>query len=80
LPAQDTVGERVEVRGNAGQYGLYHLAEPLGLAFLTWHEPGRWGNPDDSWHRDYVEYLIAAEGFSKEELLKVANSLQPATQ
>jgi len=79
LPAQDTVSWNVEVRGNAAGYELYHLAEPRGLALLTWHEPGQWGNPDDRWHRDYVEYLIAAEGFSKEELLNVANGLQPVT-
>jgi hypothetical protein len=80
LPAQDTVGEDVEVRGNLAEYELYHAVEPMGLAFLTWHEPGRWGKPDDSWHRDYVEYLISGEGFSKEELLKVANGLQPVAQ
>ena len=80
LPQSDTVDEEVEVRGNVAGYELYHAAEPLGLAFLTWHEPGRWGRPGDNWHRDYVEYLISAEGFPKEELLKVANGLQPAAQ
>lgn len=80
LPQSDTVSEEAEVRGNVAVYELYHAAEPLGLAFLTWHEPGRWGRPGDNWHRDYVEYLISAEGFPKEELLKVANGLQPAAQ
>ena len=80
LPQPDTVSEEVEVRGNVASYELYHAAEPLGLTFVTWHEPGRWGNPDDSWHRDYVEYLISAEGFTREELLKVANGLQPVAQ
>ena len=80
LPQSDTVDEEVEVRGNVAGYELYHAAEPLGLAFLTWHEPGRWGRPGDDWNRDYVEYFILAEGFSKEELLKVANGLQPATR
>jgi len=31
-------------------------------------------------HRDYVEYLISAEGFSKEKLLKFADSVPPVTQ
>ena len=80
LPGPDTLSEGVEVRGNVASYELYHEAEPLALAFLIWHEPGRWGRPGDDWHRDYVEYLISAEGFSKEELLKVADGLQPAGQ
>jgi hypothetical protein len=49
LPQPDTVSEEVEVR-ERGRYELYHEAEPLG-SLVTWHEPGRWGNPNDSWHR-----------------------------
>jgi len=77
LPEPDTVYEDVGVRGTTGGYTLRHAAEPLGLAWLTWNESGRWGRPADSWHRDYVEYLISSEGFSKEEVLKVANALEP---
>jgi len=80
MPGPDTVVEQAEVRGTTGGYQLQDAAEPSGLAFITWNEPGRWGKPDSQWHRDYVEYLISAEGFPKEELLKVANSLQPVTQ
>jgi hypothetical protein len=80
MPGPDSVGGQVEVRGTTGYYQLQKALEPLGSALLGWNEPGRWGKPQDSWHRDYVEYLIAAEGFSKEELLKVANGLQPVAQ
>lgn len=77
LPEPDTVYEDVELRGITGGYTLRHAAEPSGLAWLTWHEPGRWGKLGSDWHRDYVEYLMSSEGFSKEELLKVANALEP---
>ena len=80
LPGPDAVQEWLDVRQTTGTYQLQDAAEPLGFAFLTWQEPGKWGRPGDDWHRDYVEYLISAEGFSKEELLKVANGLQPATR
>ena len=80
LPGPEAVQERLNVRETTGTYQLQDAADPLGLAFLTWHEPGRWGRPGDDWHRDYVEYLISAEGFSKEELLRVANGLQSVTQ
>ena len=76
LAGADSLQEQVEVRATTGLYQLENAAEPLGLAFLTWNEPGRWGRPEDSWHRDYVEYLMSSEGLPKEELLKVANGLE----
>jgi hypothetical protein len=76
LAGADSLQEQVEVRATTGVYQLQNAAGPLGYAFLTWHEPGKWGRPEDSWHRDYVEYLISSEGFPKEELLKVANGLE----
>jgi len=77
LAGADSLQEQVEVRATTGLYQLQNAAEPLGYAFLTWNEAGRWGRPEDSWHRDYVEYLMSSEGFPKEELLKVANGLEP---
>jgi hypothetical protein len=77
LAGTDSLQEQVEVRATTGVYQLQDTAEPLGYAFVTWNEPGTWGRPEDDWHRDYVEYLITAEGLSKEELLKVANALEP---
>jgi hypothetical protein len=76
-PEPDTVYEDVEVRGTTGGYTLQHAAEPSGRAWLTWREPGRWGKPGDDWHRDWVDYLIASQGLSEEEVLKVANALEP---
>jgi hypothetical protein len=78
MPGPESVQEQLTIRHTTGTYQLQDAAEPSGLAFITWNEPGRWGKPDSQWHRDYVEYLISGEGFSKEELLKVANGLQPA--
>lgn len=80
MAGSDTLQEEVEVRATTGLYQLQKAAEPLGYAFLTWNEAGRWGRPGDDWHRGYVEYLIASEGFPKEELLKVANALEPVEQ
>jgi hypothetical protein len=77
LAGADSLQEQVEVRATTGLYQLQNAAEPLGYAFLTWNEPGRWGRTGDDWHRDYVEYLMSSEGFPKEELLKVANALEP---
>jgi hypothetical protein len=72
--------QELSVRQTTGTYQLSDAADPLGQAFLWWQEPGRWGRPGDDWHRDYVEYLISGEGFPKEEVLKVANGLEPVTQ
>lgn len=80
MAGADSLQERVEVRATTGLYQLQDTAEPLGYAFLTWNEAGRWGRPGDDWHRGYVEYLIASEGFPKEELLKIANALEPIEQ
>lgn len=77
MAGSDTLQEEVEVRASTGLYQLQHAAEPSGYAFLTWHEPGRWGEPESDWHRGYVEYLISSEGLPEEELLKVANGLEP---
>jgi hypothetical protein len=77
LPGPDSLQEEVEVRATTGHYQLQDTTEPLGVAFLTWLEPGRWGKPGSQWYEDFVEYIIFSEGFSKEELLKVANSLEP---
>jgi hypothetical protein len=76
LAGADSLQEKVEVRATTAVYQLQDVAEPLGYAFLTWLEPGRWGRPEDAWHRDFVEYLISSEGLSKEELLKVAKALE----
>jgi hypothetical protein len=76
LAGADSLQEQVEVRATTGVYQLQDTAEPSGYAFLAWNEPGKWGRPGDDWHRDYLEYLISSEGFSKEELLKVANALE----
>jgi hypothetical protein len=72
--------EQLSVRQTTGTYQRQDAEDRLGQAFLWWQEPGTSGRPDDNWHRDYVEYLISAEGFSKEELLKVAGRLRPVTQ
>ena len=79
LAGPEALQEQLKVRQTIGTYQQQDATNPRGQAFLLWQEPGRWGKPNDDWHRDYVEYLVAAEGFSKEELLKVANGLQPVT-
>ena len=80
MPGPEAVQEQLNVRQTTGTYQAQDAADPLGQAFLWWQEPGQWGRPGDDWHRDYVEYLISATGFTKEELLKVADGLQPVTQ
>jgi hypothetical protein len=80
LPGPDAMLEDVEVRGATRVYQLQDRADPLGYAFVTWNEPGRWGNPSSDWYQDFVEYLVSSEGLPKEELLKVANGLERVQQ
>jgi hypothetical protein len=80
LPAPETLREQLTVRQTMGTFQLQDAANARGQAFLWWREPGTWGAPGSDWHSNYVEYLIAAWGFSKEELLRVANGLQLVTR
>ena len=79
MPGRESVQEQLSIRQTTGTYQLQDAADPVGRSFITWNERGRWGRPEDSWHRDWVPYLITSTGFPKEELLKVANALQPVT-
>jgi len=76
LPGPESLQEQVDVRATTGILQLQDPTDPLGLVYMTWLEPGRWGKPGSEWHKDFVEYLISSKGLPKEELLKVANALE----
>jgi len=76
LPGAGSLQEQVEVRGTTQILSLQEPADPLGVAYMTWLEPGRWGKPGSEWYEDHVEYYIFSKGLPKEELLKVANALE----
>ncbi len=79
MPGPNSLIERVRLRGVQGNFRLRDKAEPLGTAFVYWEEPGRLGEPGrpDGPHLDHVTYMVSATDLSKEELLRVANSLEP---
>lgn len=79
LPGPNSLQESVEVRGLSATYQLQDEAEPLGSAYVVWEEPGRLGDParPAGPHLDHVTYMVGSTGLPREELLKVANSLEP---
>lgn len=70
--------QQVFVRQTYATYQLYDDENPTGAAWLIWQEPGRWGAPGDPNlpNLDHVPYFMSSRGLSKEELTKVADSLQ----
>jgi len=74
--------QEVVIRHTYATYQLYDQENPTGTAWLFWQEPGRWGAPGDSNlpNLDHVPYFMSSNGLSKDDLMKVADSLQPAVQ
>ena len=71
--------QEVVIRHTYATYQLYDQENPTGAAWLLWQEPGRWGAPGDPNlpNLDHVPYFMSSRGMSKDELMKVADSLQP---
>jgi hypothetical protein len=79
LPGPRSQQQQLVIRHTFATYQLYDRDDPTGDAWLLWHEPGRWGAPDDPNlpNLDHVPYCITSRGFSKDDLMKVADSLRP---
>jgi hypothetical protein len=71
--------QQVVVRNTQAFYHLDDPQDPLGDAWLLWEEPGQLGAPGDPsvLNLDHVTYYMPSRGFSKDDLIKVADSLQP---
>jgi len=79
LPDPRSQQQQLVIRHTYATYQLYDRDNPTGDAWLLWQEPGRWGAPDDPAlpNLDHVPYCITSRGFSKDDLMKVADSLRP---
>jgi hypothetical protein len=79
LPGPSSQQQQVLIRHTYATYQLYDKDDPTGDAWLLWQEPGTWGAPDDPAlpNLDHVPYCITSRGFSKDDLMKVADSLRP---
>jgi len=71
--------QQVVVRNTQATYQVDDVEDPLSDAELLWEEPGKLGAPGDPslLNLDSVTYYIVSRGFSKDDLIKVADSLQP---
>jgi len=71
--------QQVVIRHTYATYQLLDEENPTSDAWLLWQEPGRWGAPGDPNlpNLDHVPYHISSHGLSREDLTKVADSLQP---
>ena len=82
LPGPRSQQEQVVIRNTYATYQLFDTEDPTSDSWMLWQEPGRWGAPGDSNlpNLDHVPYFISSNGLSKDDLMKVADSLQPAVQ
>ena len=82
LPGPRTQQEQVVIRHTYATYQLYDAEDLTSDAWMLWQEPGRWGAPDDPNlpNLDHVPYLISSYGLSKDDLVKVADSLRPVEE
>ena len=74
--------QQVVIRRTYATYQLFDQENPTADAWLLWQEPGRWGAPGDPNlpNLDHVPYHISSHGLSRDDLIKVADSLQPVEE
>jgi len=82
LPGPHSRQDQVVIRGTYATYQLFAEEEPTSDAWLLWQEAGRWGAPGDPNlpNLDHVPYHISSHGLSRDDLIKVADSLQPVEE
>jgi hypothetical protein len=71
--------EQVVIRNTYATYQVFDEQNPTADAWLLWQEPGQWGAPGDPDlpNLDHVPYNMSSHGFTRDDLVKVADSLQP---
>jgi hypothetical protein len=82
LPGPHSRQDQVVIRGTYATYQLFAEEEPTSDAWLLWQEAGTWGAPGDPNlpNLDHVPYHISSHGLSRDDLIKVADSLQPVEE
>ena len=82
LPGPRSRQEQVVIRNTYATYQLYDTEDATSDSWMVWQEPGRWGAPGDPNlpNLDHVPYLISSYGLSRDDLVKVADSLQPVEE
>lgn len=69
--------KKIKVRGQDVTLQIQNKARPNEAVQLYWEESGRWEPAPGSPVRDKVFYLISSNGVEPEEVVRVAESLEP---
>jgi len=82
LSGPHTQQQQVVIRHTYATYQVFDEENPEADAWLLWQEPGRWGAPNDPSlpNLDHVPYHISSHGLSRDDLVEVADSLQPVEE
>ena len=74
--------DQVVIRNTYATYQVFDDENPTADAWLLWQEPGIWGAPDNPNlpNLDHVPYHMSSHGLSRDDLTKVADSLQPVEE
>ena len=82
LPGPRSQQQQVVIRNTYATYQLFDEENATDDAWLLWQEPGRWGAPGDPNlpNLDHVPYNFSSHGLSRDDLIKVADSLQPVEE
>ena len=71
--------QQVVIRNTYATYQVFDEENPTADAWLLWQERGTWGAPGDPNlpDLDHVPYNMSSNGLTRDDLVKVADSLQP---
>jgi len=82
LPGPRTQQEQVVIRNTYATYQLYDAEDPKSDSWMVWQEPGQWGAPGDPNlpNLNHIPYWISSYGLTRDDLIQVADSLQPVEE